>query len=306
MEVHQLRYVVAIARTGSFSRAAGNCHVSQPSLSQQVRKLEDELGERLFERDRRRTRLTSSGERFVSRATRILDELAEAHREAKETHLVTRGQVSIGVLPTIAPYLLPSLVSEFTERYPGVQIVMHEDTTATLASLVSSYEVDLAIASLPLRDSVFEITSLFTEELLLAVPPAHPLAVKKTITSRDLESAQFVLMKEGHCLGDQALQFCHQSGVQPRVISRSSQVETIRRLVHAGLGISLIPKMAAAQAAPEQPVYRSLRAPQPQRTIVAFWNRRRPLSRAATAFLEALRETCNRQIKPTTRSHATR
>ncbi len=291
MEVHQLRYVVAIARTGSFSRAAGDCHVSQPSLSQQVRKLEDELGERLFERDRRRTRLTSSGERFVMRATRILDELAEAEREARETHQVTRGQVSVGVLPTIAPYLLPPIIGDFTARFPGVQVVIHEDTTATLASLVASYEVDIAVASLPLRDPGFEIVPLFTEELLLAVPPDHPLAHKKSLTSADLEAATFVLMKEGHCLGDQALQFCHQSGVQPRVISRSAQVETIRRLVHAGLGISLVPKMAAAQAAPDQPVYRSLRAPQPQRTVVAFWNRRRPLSRAAAAFLEALRES---------------
>jgi len=288
MEVHQLRYVVAIARTGSFSRAAGDCHISQPSLSQQVRKLEEELGERLFERDRRQTRLTASGERFISRAARILDELAEAEREARETHQVTRGQVSVGVLPTIAPYFLPPLVGEFTDQYPGVQIVIHEDTTATLGSLVSSYEVDLAIASLPLRDPVFEIAPLFTEELLLAVPPAHPLAAKKTVTTADLQTSTFVLMKEGHCLGDQALQFCHQSGVQPRVISRSSQVETIRRLVHAGLGISLIPKMAASQAAPGQPVYRSIRAPRPERTIVAFWNRRRPLSRAAAAFLEAL------------------
>ncbi len=297
MEVHQLRYVVAVARTGSFSRAAGDCHISQPSLSQQVRKLEEELGERLFERDRRRTRLTSSGERFITRAARILDELAEAQREASETHTITRGQVSIGLLPTIAPDFLPPRVGEFTGRHPGVQVVIHEDTTSALASLVSSYEVDLAIASLPLRDAVFEIVPLFAEELLLAVPPSHPLALKKSITARDLESSAFVLMKEGHCLGDQTLQFCHQSGLQPRVISRSAQVETIRRLVHAGLGISLVPKMAASHPAPGEPVYRSLRAPQPQRTIVAFWNRRRPLSRAAAAFLEALRESSKNQSR---------
>lgn len=291
MEVHQLRYVVAIARTGSFSRAAGDCHVSQPSLSQQVRKLEEELGERLFERDRRRTRLTSSGERFVTRAARILDELAEAEREARETHDVTRGQVSVGVLPTIAPYLLPAVISDFTASFPGVQILIHEDTTATLSSLVASYEVDLAIASLPLRDPAFAIAPLFTEELLLAMPPGHPLTRKRTLTPADLESSTFVLMKEGHCLGDQALQFCHQSGVQPRVISRSAQIETICRLVHAGLGISLVPRMAAVASSQRQPVFRSLRAPRPERTVIAFWNRRRPLSRAAVAFLESLQKS---------------
>lgn len=291
MEVHQLRYVVAIARTGSFSRAAQDCHVSQPSLSQQVRKLEEELGERLFERDRRRTRPTASGERFVARATRILDELAEAEREARETHSVTRGQVTLGILPTIAPYFLPPLVATFAEEFPGVQIVIQEDTTAVLTSLAASYEVDLAIASLPIRDPGFEVVPLFTEELVLAVPPAHPLARKKSIAPSDLETSTFVLMREGHCLGDQALNFCQQGGIQPRVISRSSQVETIRRLVHAGLGISLIPRMAAIERTADQPVYRSLRNPRPERTVAVFWNRRRPLSRAAQAVLDLLRKT---------------
>ncbi len=288
MEVHQLRYAVAIARTGNFSRAAAECHVSQPSLSQQVRKLEDELGERLFERDQKRTRLTASGERFIARATRILDELAEAEREARDTKEVARGEVSVGVLPTIAPYFLPAIISSFTQRYPGVQIVIHEETTANLAALIASYEIDLAIASLPLDDDAFHLAPLFTEELLLAVAPSHPLAFKESISAADLESATFVLMKEGHCLGDQTLRFCHQSGLHPLVISRSAQVETLRGLVQAGLGISLIPKMAASQTHDSQPIYRSLEAPRPERTIAAFWNRRRPLSRAATAFLEML------------------
>jgi LysR family hydrogen peroxide-inducible transcriptional activator len=288
MEVHQLRYAVAIARTGNFSRAALECHISQPSLSQQVRKLEEELGERLFERDQKRTRLTATGERFITRAARILDELAEAEREARDTHEVARGEVSVGVLPTIAPYFLPAIISRFSEHFPGVQVVIHEETTATLSSLLASYEIDLAIASLPLDEEAFHVTPLFTEELLLAVPAAHPLARKKSVTASDLEATTFVLMKEGHCLGDQTLRFCHQTGVNPRVISRSAQVETIRGLVHAGLGISLIPKMAAAAPQDGDPVYRSLRSPRPERTIAAFWNRRRPLSRAANAFLEIL------------------
>ena len=179
MEVHQLRYAVAVARTGSFSRAARDCHVSQPSMSQQVRKLEEELGERLFERDRRQTRLTLSGERFIVRAARILDELAEAEREARETHAVTRGQVSIGVLPTIAPYLLPSLIRDFTDRFPGVRIVIHEDTTAALAAMVASYEIDLAIASLPLRGDLFGDHPAFCRRTPARRPPGHPLAKKE-------------------------------------------------------------------------------------------------------------------------------
>jgi LysR family hydrogen peroxide-inducible transcriptional activator len=306
MEVHQLRYVVAIARTGNFSRAAAECHVSQPSLSQQVRKLEEELGERLFERDQKRTRLTTTGERFIARATRILEELADAQREAHETHEVARGTVTIGALPTIAPYLLPPVIAEFSARYPGVHVVLHEETTATLVALAASYELDLAIASLPLRDAAtFEIQPLLEEELLLAIPPSHPLARKRSITLDDLEDAAFVLMKEGHCLGDQTLRFCHQGGVEPNVVSRSAQVETIRRLVHAGLGLSLVPRMAASDSAPGHPLYRSLRPPRPMRTIIAFWHRRRPLSRAAAAFLETLRDVIARTPRKHTLSSTT-
>lgn len=289
MEVHQLRYVVAVARAGSFSRAARDCHVSQPSLSQQIRKLESELGEPLFERDRRRTRLTPSGERFVVRAARILDELAEAEREARETCDVARGTVTVGALPTIAPYLLPDVVRDFATRFPGVQLVIHEETTDSLAQLAAAHEIDFAIASLPVLGGQFEVEHLFDEELLLAIPRGHPLEKKESIRVRDLETAQFVLMKEGHCLGDQALSFCQRGGITPRIVSRSAQIETIRRLVNAGLGLSLVPKMAILEKAPGQPLYRSLAGTRPHRSVIAFWRRKRGLPRAAQAFLESLR-----------------
>jgi LysR family hydrogen peroxide-inducible transcriptional activator len=290
MEVHQLRYAVAIARTGNFSRAAVECRVSQPSLSQQVRKLEEELGERLFDRNQKQTRLTATGERFIARAARILEELSDAEREARETQEIARGTVAIGVLPTVAPYLLPRAIANFSGRYPGVHVAVHEDTTATLAALVESYELDLAIASLPLQDPALEVVPLLTEELLLAIPPGHPLARKRAIGLPDLADSAFVLMKEGHCLGDQTLRFCHQCGIEPRIAARSAQMETIRKLVYVGLGISLVPSMVALDPAPDHPIYRSLRDPRPQRTLAVFWRRRRPLSRAAAAFVEILRD----------------
>lgn len=289
MEVHQLRYAVAIARTGNFSRAAVECRVSQPSLSQQVRKLEEELGERLFDRDQKQTRLTATGERFIARAARILEELSDAEREARETQEIARGTLAIGVLPTIAPYLLPRAIADFSGRYPGVHVAVYEDTTATLAALVESYELDLAIASLPLQDPALEVVPLLTEELLLAIPPGHPLARKRAIGLADLADSAFVVMKEGHCLSDQTLRFCHQCGIEPLIAAHCAQMETIRKLVHAGLGVSLVPNMAACDSAPDHPVYRSLREPRPQRTLAIFWRRRRPLSRAAAAFVEILR-----------------
>src|SRR5687768_818705 len=132
MELHQLRYVVAVARSGNFSRAAEHCHVSQPSLSQQIQKLEEELGERLFDRLRRHARLTQAGERFLPRAQRILDEVDAAEREAREAQENILGELVIGVLPTIAPYLLPLVIAEFGRSFPGVEIVVQEDTTARL------------------------------------------------------------------------------------------------------------------------------------------------------------------------------
>src|SRR5258708_22958822 len=175
MEMHQLRYVVAVARTRNFSRAAGQCHVSQPSLSQQIHKLEDELGERLWDRMKRQASLTSHGETFLPRAVRILEEADAAKREAADAASLLRGKVTVGVLPTIAPYLLPGVMTTFTQKFPGVQIVVQEDTTARLVKLLLACEIDFALAIRPIRDARLEMRELFSEELLLALPPRHPL-----------------------------------------------------------------------------------------------------------------------------------
>jgi LysR family hydrogen peroxide-inducible transcriptional activator len=180
MEMQQLRYVVAVARTGNFSRAAEQCHVSQPSLSQQIQKLEDELGERLFDRMKREVKLTSHGETFLRRAVRILEEVDAAKREATDAQDLLRGTLTIGVLPTIAPYLLPDTLAKFTEKFPGVEIVVQEDTTARLLKLAHGYEIDFALASQPIQDARLEVRELFTEELLLALPPGHPLTRKRS------------------------------------------------------------------------------------------------------------------------------
>jgi len=206
MEMHQLRYVVAVARAGNFSRAAEQCHVAQPSLSQQIQKLEQELGERLFDRLGRSVKLTAVGVSFLQRATRILEEADAASREARDVQGLVNGKVALGVIPTIAPYLLPGVVAAFARKYPGLGVTVHEETTAQLLRLVNAYEIDFAIASLPIHDDRLVKETLMSEELLLAVPPRHTLAKRRGIATADLESERFILMKEGHCLGDQALQ----------------------------------------------------------------------------------------------------
>ncbi len=286
MEMQQLRYVVAVARTGNFSRAAEQCHVSQPSLSQQILKLEDDLGDRLFDRMKRMAKLTPHGEAFLRHAVRILEEVDAAKREAADAQALLRGTLKIGVLPTIAPYLLPEVMGGFMEKYPGVEIVVQEDTTAQLMKFLLAFEIDLAFASQPIRDERLEVRELFTEELLLALPPGHPLARKRAVNASDLENERLIVMKEGHCLGDQVLRFCDRRDLHPNISFRSAQLETIQSLVSAGLGLSLIPAMAARSGRKDVPEYRSLQSPKPQRQIVAVWPKQRPPARAANEFLK--------------------
>ena len=288
MEMQQFRYVVAVARSGNFSRAAEQCHVSQPSLSQQILKLEDELGERLFDRMKRAAKLTPQGEAFLRRAIRILEEVDGAKRDAADARDLLRGSLIVGVLPTIAPYLLPGMLAKFTEKFPGVEIVVQEDTTARLLKLARAYEIDFALASRPIQDASLEVRDLFTEELLLALPPEHPLVRRRTISAADLDRERFIVMKESHCLGDQVLSFCDARDLHPRISFRSAQLETIQSLVCTGLGISLIPAMAVQPGRSGAPMYRSLRAPRPVRKITAVWPKQRPLGRAATEFLKMI------------------
>jgi len=192
------------------------------------------------------------------------------------------------VLPTIAPYLLPDVMAEFTEKFPGVNIVIQEDTTARLLKLVHAYEIDFALASQPIEDDRLEVRALFAEELLLALPPGHPLTSKRAVSAKDLEGERLIVMKEGHCLGDQVLRFCDGREMRPNISFRSAQLETIQSLVRAGLGISLVPAMAAQPDRAGAPVYRPLRVPKPSRKITTVWPKQRPPGRAASEFLKSV------------------
>jgi LysR family transcriptional regulator, hydrogen peroxide-inducible genes activator len=295
MELQQLRYVVAVARTGNFSRAAEQCHVSQPSLSQQILKLEDELGERLFDRMKRVAKLTPHGEAFLRRAVHILHEVDAAKRDVTEAKDLLRGTITVGVLPTIAPYLLPEAMAKFTEKYSGVEIVVHEDTTAQLLKHTLAYEIDFALVSQPINDERLVVRDMFAEELLLALPPGHPLTRKRNIKVADLADDRLIVMKEGHCLGDQVLRFCERHDWRPQISFRSAQLETIQALVRAGLGISLIPAMAVQGNVDDTLEYRSLKSPRPERKIVAVWPNQRPPGRASNEMLKVI---STRFVKP--------
>jgi len=292
MELHQLRYFLAVAKNGNFSRAAEQCHVSQPSLSQQIQKLEEELGEKLFNRLKRCAVLTAAGEALLPRATRIVNEVEAARHDVADASDVVRGHVSLGVLPTVAPYLLPRVLSLVARECPCIDVLIHEEPTAHLLRMAGACEIDLAIISLPIHDDRFVVEALFDEELLLAMPPRHPLASKRSIHLADLDGERFILMKEGHCLGDQALRFCERQDLLPSIAFRSAQLETIQALVGAGVGISLIPRMACLSTRAGQLVYRSLVKPRPQRNISVIWHKEQHHSKATREFLRLLRTAC--------------
>jgi len=287
MEIHQLRYFLAVARTRNFSRAAERCHVAQPSLSQQIKKLEEELDERLFERTKREVTLTSAGELFRGHVERVLEELELARDKVREVRGLVRGRVLLGALPTVAPYYLPARLRRFAEAFPGIEVVVHEDTTGQLAAAVLAKELDLALVSLPVERAGLAAVEFFDEPLLVALPAGHRLAARRRLRLDDLENEAFILMKEGHCLAGQALQFCRLNGFSPRVSFRSAQIETVLAFVAAGWGVSIVPAMARASV-PRGVVCRGMSGM--SRSIGTIRHGGRPMSRAVQALADFLRQ----------------
>jgi LysR family hydrogen peroxide-inducible transcriptional activator len=287
MEFHQLRYFLAVARTRNFSRAAEQCHVAQPSLSQQIMKLEAELEERLFERTKRDVSLTPAGELLRAHAERVLEEVELARDGIREVRGLVRGRVVLGALPTVAPYFLPERLRTFTARHPGIEVVVHEDTTSMLAQAVLAKEIDLALLSLPVERAGLAAEELFDEKLLVALPAKHRLARRRQLTLDDLGAEAFILMKEGHCLAGQALQFCRLNGFSPRVSFRSAQIETVLAFVAAGWGVSIVPEMARNRATKDVR-YRALAGM--TRSIGVIYRSGRPLNGAARALVAFMRK----------------
>jgi LysR family hydrogen peroxide-inducible transcriptional activator len=287
MELHQLRYFLAVARTKNFSRAAEQCHVAQPSLSQQIMKLEDELGEKLFERTKREVAITPAGQLLQAHAERVLQEVELASDGVREMRGLVRGRVTLGVLPTVAPYFLPQRLRTFTVKFPAVEVVVHEDTTQQLAAAVLAKEIDLALISLPVEREGLRTEEFFSEKLLVALPVGHALARRPRLTLDDLAREAFILMKEGHCLSGQALQFCRINGFAPRVSFRSAQIETVLAFVAKGWGVSVVPAMAALRPTPGV-TYRTCSGM--RRSIGIIRREARALTHAGRALADFLRD----------------
>jgi LysR family hydrogen peroxide-inducible transcriptional activator len=288
LTLRQLRYFEALARHGHFGRAAAACSISQPALSVQIRDLEADLGAPLFERSARQVRLTALGEACLTRAVGILravDELEDLARAA-QGNLV--GRLRLGVIPTVAPYLLPRFFAEMARSHVGIDIHIRETTTPRLTQELHEGKIDAAILALPVSEPGLEEIALFDETFVFVRPEAD--ADKPVPDGEMLQKMRLLLLEEGHCFRDQALSFCNIHAAIPREGLDGSSLTTLVQMVGAGLGVTLIPEMAVPVETRSAPVaVARFSDPQPARTIGMIWRRSSPLSEQFLRIAETVR-----------------
>ncbi len=288
MELDQLRYFLQIARRGSFTRAADDLMISQPALSRSIQRLEEELGQPVFERKTRSISLTDAGTLLQARAQQVLSILEDTVAEIADDGQT--GRVRVGAIPTVAPYFLPEVLRRFSAAHPKATLIVQENTTEALLRSCTQGEIDLAIVALPIRAKYLEVEELFEEELLLVLPTGHPLVDRPRIRPSDVEPYPFVLLDEAHCLSETILSFCRHRSIQPVAVERTSQLAMVQELVSLAHGVSMIPAMARSRDQSDRRVYRSLSGPKPTRRIAVAWNPYRFQSRLWKAFRESLRQ----------------
>lgn len=273
MKLRDLEYLVAVAEHQHFGRAAVACCVSQPTLSTQVRKLEAELGVALIERGPRQALLTAAGEQVVDRARGVLGEIDAIRGIARRAGNPGSGRLRLGAFPTLAPYLLPHAVPQLRRRFPELELLLVEEKSDVLLDHLRVGRVDTVLLALPVMDGAVEGEPLFREDFLLAVPAGHPLAGREQVGVADLEREQLMLLQDGHCLRDQALEVCSLAGAEEYAGFRATSLETLRHMVAAGVGVTLLPELSVRPPVPCPDSVRLLRFadPAPFRDIGLFW-----------------------------------
>jgi LysR family hydrogen peroxide-inducible transcriptional activator len=288
LTLKQFRYFEALARHGHFGRAAEASAISQPALSQQIKELEGSLGSALFERGPRRIVLTSFGEEFALRVRDILrsvDELGDLALTARDKPI---GRLRIGIIPTVAPYLLPAVISELGRRYPELDLHVRETLTAKLLDELAAGKIDTAIVALPVSEPAFAETPLFSETFVLVRPgDHHDRPVPNLETLREM---RVLLLEEGHCFREQALAFCQRQAAMPREILDGSSLSTLVQMVGSGIGVTLIPEMAVKVETRSAPVsIARFTPPEPHRTIGMIWRKSSPLTHHLGQIAELVR-----------------
>ncbi|MBO9608470.1 MAG: LysR family transcriptional regulator [Paenibacillaceae bacterium] len=292
MELRQLQYALQIAREKNFSRAAEKLHIAQPSLSQQLAKLEKDIGVLLFQRTTNSVELTHAGSVFVDKAQQIIDMVGQLKREMEDISQMRKGKLVVGSLPITGSHILPLVLPVFQATYPEIEIALVEDSTAHLEKLAMNGQTDIALLTLPVDEPSLAYQPLIREEIELALPASHPLAADggpdDEVDIGKLHDEPFIVLKKGQGFRQITTQLCRDAGFDPRVVFESSNIETVQSLVAAGMGIAFVPSMVSrAPGTPFAPVYRALNG-RPHRTIVIAYRKDRYLSKAAEAFIATM------------------
>lgn len=270
MNLQSLKYLAAVAEHRHFSKAADVCCISQPTLSMQIKKLEDQLGVQLIERTNKTVLMTDIGMQVAERAQTILNEIEQIRQTAKTAKNLYSGEIKIGIISTLAPYLLPLIIPKLSQHYPQLTLYLIEGQTTQLVEKLKRGELDAAIMALPFAEESFTSTLLFEEKFLLATSKTHPLAKRKTIKQQDLRDQIVFLLEEGHCLREQALEICHALKASEVKNFRATSLETLRHMVAAGAGVTLMPKLACRFNVADV-TYIPFSSPQPKRLLGLFW-----------------------------------
>src|ERR1700722_977919 len=290
MNLKDLKYLVALADTGHFGRAAQRTFVSQPTLSAQLKKLEEDLGVKLVERHPKNVQLTEVGKQIVARARHMLSEGDEILALARNNTDPLSGKLKVALIPTIGPYLLPRVMQKLRKALPQLGLMLYEYQTEDLLKRLKEGEIDLGILALPIVQDGLECRRLYREEFTVALPSDNPLAQKPSIKVSDLKGQTLLLLEDGHCLRDQALEVCSRIDVREAEDFRATSLETLRHMVVAGLGVTLMPELAVESPFGSQRglVIRQFTKPAPARTVGAVWRKSTTRGAAIDAVCEIL------------------
>jgi LysR family hydrogen peroxide-inducible transcriptional activator len=293
VNLRDLRYFVALADTKHFGKAAERSYVSQPTLSAQIKKLENYLGVQLIERQPRRVTLTEAGAKILPLARRILQESDEIVSLARNEHDPLSGKLNFALIPTIGPYLLPLVARRLRKQLPQLKLMLYEYQTQLLLERLRSGPIELGILALPVALDGLEAVELYEENFTVAMPNHHPLAKKSAIKLDDLNGETLLLLEDGHCLRDQALDVCNRVDVKENEDYRATSLETLRQMVAAGLGITLLPELATRGpfGSGQGLTVKSFAKPIPTRTIGAVWRKSSSRGAAISAVCDAIRTT---------------
>jgi LysR family hydrogen peroxide-inducible transcriptional activator len=303
MNIRDLKYLVALADTQHFGQAAERCFVSQPTLSGQIKKLEEELGVIIFERTKRSVETTPLGAAIVAHARQVLEQTDALVQLAQSNQDPLVGPLRMGVIPTLSPYLIPLILKPLKKQYPQIKLVLSEELTDTLLARLCKHEIDAALLATPVENPDLESIPLFDEPFWLVHPRSHPFSNKKKIVQADLKGADLLLLSEGHCLAEQAMEVCHmqERGVQGDMADlRAASLETLLQLVAAGFGSTLLPALAlrAGSAKDRGIIARQLKLPDTYRQVSLVYRRTFPRRQALEAFARVVLDNLPDTVQP--------